>query len=84
MTVYLLYLSWLKFLPRTLNIIEYSVKRDINLFSSSEKEWLYNGVSLILSDNMQTVCSTNHLTSFAVLMYLTDVDVSSYLYTDKS
>ncbi|KAL9976359.1 hypothetical protein ACROYT_G013653 [Oculina patagonica] len=39
-------------------------------------EWLSNGVSMVMSDSKQTVCSTNHLTSFAVIMRLTDIEVS--------
>ena len=46
-------------------------------------EWLSNGVSLIMSDSKQTVCSTNHLTSFAVIMRLNDIEVSSYFALSK-
>lgn len=60
--------------------MKHSVK---GLFFPSKMEWLSNGVSLIASDSKQTVCSTNHLTSFAVIMRLTDTEVRSYIVSTR-
>ena len=60
--------------------MKHSVK---GFFFASKMEWLSNGVSLIASDSKQTVCSTNHLTSFAVIMRLTDTEVRSYIVSTR-
>ncbi|KAM7441329.1 hypothetical protein ABFA07_009618 [Porites harrisoni] len=41
-----------------------------------EREWSSEGLSLITTNKQQIICSTNHLTSFSILMRWTDVKVS--------
>ncbi|XP_073235134.1 uncharacterized protein [Porites lutea] len=41
-----------------------------------ERKWSSEGLSLITTNKQQIICSTNHLTSFSVLMRWTDVKVS--------
>ncbi|CAH3031687.1 unnamed protein product, partial [Pocillopora meandrina] len=58
------------------NQISYFTSRTPSAAIDGGGEWSSNGLSLIKSDSESTDCSTNHLTSFAVIMSFTEVDVS--------